>query len=222
MEPLNRHDAIKGVIAATDAAEVAATRLQMKTEAVALDSVADDAKNIVDHVRDVVEDMKDGLNKGPVESDEHAAKVRAAAISVEAELAAMATELEKTTVDATQNAQSSSKTTETIKQGENVEDEAPNFKSTEQAVRELEALAAWKARRSIPGRTVVLALWGAWMALALVMVLSIRSLRGWELVWSGTLGLLWGIGATAVYYLNRRWKNERAQRVRGLSLLLLY
>jgi hypothetical protein len=132
---MSTSEALKRAEAAADAAETAATRLQIKTEDAALDRAADEAKDLVHDVREALEDIQDESTAAGV-SDEAAAKVTAAAKAVEDELKEVAQELGELTAGAKVASPSAPKLA-----GESVVTERVAFKSTEQAVKELELLA---------------------------------------------------------------------------------
>ena len=117
-------EALKRVQVAADAVEENATRLQIKTEAVALDAQADQAKEIVHDVREAIVDINEDTT---ITDEEQAAKITAAAAAVEDELKEMADELEEATAAA---------------EGDGgMMQSRPSYKSSEQAVKELQMLA---------------------------------------------------------------------------------
>lgn len=69
-----------------------------------------------------------------------------------------------------------------------------------------------KAQRNVQGHLIAQALFAAWVVFCLLFI-YIFNLAGSELVWSSVLGMLWGLGGTGIYFLNRRWKAERSQRL---------
>jgi len=69
-----------------------------------------------------------------------------------------------------------------------------------------------KAKRNIQGRTIVFALWAMWTAV-LIYFIRYFKLKGPELHWSSGIGVFFGIAGAALYRINRRWKNERSQRL---------
>lgn len=71
-----------------------------------------------------------------------------------------------------------------------------------------------KARKSIQGAHIVIVLWALW-CLVLLLLVRVFGLVGRELVMGGLAGLVWGVASSGMYYLNKRWKVERNQRVRG-------
>jgi hypothetical protein len=130
-------EAIKRTEAAADAAETAATRLQIKTEDAALDRAADEAKDLVHGARVALEDFQDESEAGGI-TEEAAVKVAAAAKAVEEELKEVAEELGELTAGASSKIASPSAPKVA---GESVITKRYSYKSTEQAVRELELLA---------------------------------------------------------------------------------
>lgn len=69
-----------------------------------------------------------------------------------------------------------------------------------------------KAKRNIQGKTIVYLLWALW-AMALIFFIRFFKLNGSELHWSGGIGVFFGIAGSGLYRINRRWKNERSQRL---------
>ncbi|KAL4515649.1 hypothetical protein Ndes2437B_g07076 [Nannochloris sp. 'desiccata'] len=181
-------EAIKRAGAAADAAETAATRLQIDTEDAALDRAADEAKDLVHDVREALEDIQDE-SEADGTTEEAVAKVAAAAKAVEDELKEVAEELGELTAGASSKIASPSAPKVA---GESVVTERYVFKSTEQAVRELELLAKKKAKRNIQGKTIVYLLWALW-AMALIFFIRFFKLNGSELHWSGGIGVFFGI-----------------------------
>lgn len=119
---------LKRVVAAADAAETAATKLQIKTEDASLDAQAESAKDLVHDVRGALDEIK---AEEPVDATAaYNAKMAAAALAVEEELKLVSQELDGASVHATGAA------------GEGV---APpktgHRKSTKQAMKELALLA---------------------------------------------------------------------------------
>lgn len=138
-------EAIKRAGAAADAAETAATRLQIDTEDAALDRAADEAKDLVHDVREALEDIQDE-SEADGTTEEAVAKVAAAAKAVEDELKEVAEELGELTAGASSKIASPSAPKVA---GESVVTERYVFKSTEQAVRELELLAKVRQKKMI-------------------------------------------------------------------------
>jgi hypothetical protein len=128
---MNTSEAIKRAEAAADAAETAATRLQIKTEDATLDRTASAAKGLIHNAREALDEIQGESEAGTV-TDEAAAKVTAAAKAVEEELKEVAHELGGLT---------SSPSAVPKIAGESVVTERAAFKTTEQAVKELELLA---------------------------------------------------------------------------------
>ena len=92
---MNDNHPIKRLEAAVDAAETAATKLQIKTEDANLDAQAESAKDLVHDVRVALDDIKDAE---PVDATAaYNAKMAAAALAVEEELKAVSQELDATT-----------------------------------------------------------------------------------------------------------------------------
>jgi len=187
---------------AADATEAVATRLQQQTSAVDLDNAAQKAKDLVHDVREALEDMKED-NEETVDA-EQAAKVAEAAAAVENELNEIAAELTQATDEATGSGQNGLLNSKKFN--------SRKFKSTEDAVKELEVMASKRAGRSIQGRTIALALIACWLT-CIVMIILWFGLAGTELAFGGGFGVLWGLFISFAYYLNRRWKAERNQRV---------
>ena len=203
---MDHKEALRRAEAAADDVEELATRLQIKTEDVALDRVASSAKDLVHGVREALDDIEDDAEATP--ADDQAAKLASAAAAVEAELKEVAEDLE----DALGAASAPPTTTTPPKQGESVIEVRQSMKSTEQAVKELELLAKKKAKRSIQASSIALSMWGLW-ALCCVWFIYHFRLFGRELFVSGVVGMLWGMLGTVGYTVNRRWKAERSQRL---------
>ena len=69
-----------------------------------------------------------------------------------------------------------------------------------------------KAKRNIQGSTIIYAIWAIWATILLAIVYKFK-LHGSELTWSSGFGVVFGLAASGLYRINRRWKNERSQRL---------
>jgi hypothetical protein len=209
--PMAANEALERVGDAADLAMTTATRLQQKTEDMPRDEAADRAKEVAHEARIAADTLQASLNQAggaavaPSASQEpsaeaEAAKIAAAAAEVEKELIEVAAELAAATPGQAQDSEP------TLLQA------LPSYKTTEQAVKELELLAQKRASKHVQIKTIFAAAWAAW-ALFLLLIIQVFHLGGRELWVSGIVGVVWGLLAAAIYHKHRQWKAERTDRL---------
>jgi hypothetical protein len=211
-------EALDRLESAADAAEAAATRLQINTADPARDAAADEAKALAHGARGAAAGLREGLAAAAGADDDAAAAaaataaVAAAAAAVDAELRDVAAELDAAGgADAGAGASGSGSAANAAGKQPAL-GRAPTFKSSARAVRELEALAARRGARSVRASSVAAAAWALWAALV-VGIIRRFALGGPELHRALAWGAAWGFLATAFYFFNRKKKAERAQRL---------